>query len=275
MKNINTNEIKSIKKDDITGIELYRSTRAYAMRIYTSNNIVEINGVLEEMIEEIKKSVSGWYSMSVHVKELEVSETTKGQVTFSNECLEYRKDKLIFDIPLKEITSVFNVKNEVVLGFETHDDTEGVCEMRLTVPDDNFVESLRLRSEAGLSKSIFTFSDMTNVSPRGKSNYIFNQNCLRIIGGTFEHKVLYSSIKRIFLFEGEKNANVVVEVNPSIKQGFTRYDFVNVMIEKELEEEFTIEVEDNIKEKFPDLMTTYTGELYKTFTTAMELFTNK
>lgn len=275
MKILHNNEIKSIKKEDILRIELYRSTRNYAMRLITKTNIVEFNNILEEMIEEIKKSVSEWYSMAAYVKPLEVTNTTKGKVSFSDECLEYRTEKIIFDIPLKDIVSVCSVKNEAVLGFEADDSTEGVTEMRLTVPDENFVSNLRERSETGQSKAIFTFEEMNNVSPRGKSDFIFNQNCLRIIGRTFEHKVLYSSIKRVIEIPGEKNVNIVFEAEPSIKQGLTRYNFINTQFDREIEEDFTIDVDEGVKSAFPDLKSSYSGELFKTYIAAMELFTKR
>lgn len=267
-------EIKSIKKDDILRVELFRSTRDFALRVITPSKIIEFNNIPEEMIEEIKKSISQWYSVSCYIKPLEVSETTKGTVSFSDECLEYRTEKLIFDIQMKDIVSVCSVKNEVVLGFQ-EDSTEGVIEMRLAVPDENFVNNLRERSETNQSKAIFTFEEMNNISPRGKSDFIFNQNCLRIIGRTFEHKILYSSIKRVIKIIGEKNVNLIIEVDPSIKQGLTRYNFINTQFEKEIDEEFSLEIDENTKKMFPGLEEFYSGELYKTFISAMEIFTKK
>lgn len=275
MKILDTDEIRSIKKEEILRIELYRSTRNYAMRIITKNKIVELNNILEEMIEEIKKAVSDWYSLAVYVKPLEVSDTTKGRVSFSNECLEYRTEKLVFDLHLKDIVSVCSVKNEVVLGFEADDSTEGVTEMRLTVPDDNFVNNLRERSESGKSKAIFTFEEMTNISPRGKSDFIFDQSSLRIIGRTFQHNIPYSSIKRVIEIVSEKNINIVFQVDPSIKQGLTRYEFINTRFEKDIEEEFLLDIDQNVKQLFPSILDHYSGELFRTFIKAMEIFTKR
>lgn len=275
MKFSQTGEIKSIHKDNITRIELFRSTRRFGMRVFTKGGIIELNNILEEMIEEIKKSIGDWYNLLAYMIPLEVTNTTKGSVSFSDHFLEYRTGKLIFDIPLKDIVSVCSVKNEVVLGFEADDSTEGVTEMRLTVPDENFVSNLRERSETGQSKSIFTFEEMNNVSPRGKSDFIFNQNCLRIIGKTFEHKVLYSSIKRCIEIPGEKNVNVVLDIDPPIQQGLTRYNFINTTFDKEIEEDFVIDVDENIKSKFPDLENSYSGELFKTYLAALEIFTRR
>lgn len=275
MKLLDTDEIKSVKKEDILRFELYRSTRNYAMRVITKNNMFELNNILEEMIEEIKKAVSDWYSLAVYVKPLEVSDTTKGSVSFSNECIEFRTEKLIFDLHLKDIVSVCSVKNEVVLGFEADDSTEGITEMRLTVPDDNFVDNLRERSDTGKTEAVFTFEEMTNISPRGKSDFLFDPNSLRIMGKTFQHKIPYSSIKRVIEIVGEKNVNIVSEVDPSIKQGLTGYDFINTRFEKDIEEDFQPNINQDSKEAFPSIQTYYSGELYKTFIKAMELFTKR
>lgn len=275
MKILDTGEIKSLKKDDILRIELFRSTRNYAMRVITKNNTINLNNIEEEMVEEVKTNVGKWYSLSAYIKPLETRETTKGQINFSDDYLEYRNEKLIFDVPLKDITTVCNVKNEVVLGFDCDDQTEGVTEMRLTVPDENFVQNLRERSETGQSKSIITFEEMNNISPRGKSDYIFNQNYLRIIGRTFEHKILFSSIKRVIQFENEKNVYIIFEIDPSIKQGLTRYNFVNILFDKEIEEEFTIEQDENVQKKFPELPTSFHGELFKTFVSVLQIFTKR
>lgn len=275
MKNMENNCVTTVKKDDIHRIELFRGTRLYNMRIITKAKILNINNILEEMVEEIKKVCSQWYSISVNVKPLEVIDTTRGRVTFSDDYLEYRTDKLIFDVPLKDIVSVCSVKNEAVLGFDCNNEFEGVIEMRIGVPDENFVKNLRERSETGHVKGIMTFETLNNISPRGKNDYIFNENFLRVLGKTYEHKIMYSSIKKIIALEQEKTVNVVLHLDPSIKQGLTRYRFVNILFEKEIEEEFEPELDEQIKEKFPALEESYSGELFETFLKVIEIFTKK
>ncbi|ELQ76206.1 Nucleosome-binding factor SPN, POB3 subunit [Trachipleistophora hominis] len=275
MKNIENGAITTIKKDDIHRIELYRGTRLYNMRITTKTKIFNINNILEEKIEEIKKVCGHWYSINVYVKPLEIVDTTKGKVTFSEDYLEYRTDKLIFDVPLKDVVSVCSVKNEAVLGFDCDKEFDGVIEMRLSVPDENFVKNLRERSEIGQVKSIITFETLNNVSPRGKSDYIFSENYIRILGRTYEHKVLYSSIKKIIVLEQEKVVNIIINVDPSIKQGQTRYNFINLLFEKGIDEDFELELDSDLRSKYPSLEEKYNGELYETFIKIIELFTKQ
>lgn len=275
MKNLDSGAITTIKKDDIHRIELYRGTRLYSMRITTKTKIFNINNILEEKIEEIKKVCGHWYSINAYVKPLEIVDTTKGKVTFSDDYLEYRTDKLIFDVSLKDIVSVCSVKNEAVLGFDCDKEFDGVIEMRLGVPDENFVKNLRERSEIGQVKSIIAFETLNNVSPRGKSDYIFSENYIRVLGRTYEHKVLYSSIKRIVMLEQEKVVNIIINVDPSIKQGQTRYNFINLLFEKGIVEDFEVELEDDLRSKYPTLKEKYTGELHETFIEIIELFTRQ
>lgn len=275
MKNLGSGAITTIKKDDIHRIELYRGTRLYSMRITTKTKIFNINNILEEKIEEIKKVCGHWYSINVYVKPLEIVDTTKGKVTFSEDYLEYRTDKLIFDVSLKDIVSVCSVKNEAVLGFDCDKEFDGVIEMRLGVPDENFVKNLRERSEIGQVKSIIAFETLNNVSPRGKSDYIFSENYIRVLGRTYEHKVLYSSIRRIMVLEQEKVVNIIINVDPSIKQGQTRYNFINLLFEKGIVEDFEIELDDDLRSKYPTLKEKYAGELHETFIEIIELFTKQ
>ncbi|EPR78936.1 Structure-specific recognition protein [Spraguea lophii 42_110] len=262
-------KITTLKKEDIKQMEMFRGTKQYNLRIKTSNDTININNIKETDTVQISNSCGALYNINVYSREMETNETFKGHFSLSDDYLEYRKDKMIFDIPLKEIENAYETKNEGVCTFK--ESNENVVEIRFTLPDGRFIESIKERCNIEQTKEILMLESLVSQYPRGRNDYLFYQNHLKIVGKTYEHKVFYSSIKRIYALrkvveEDDDNEQryIVMNINPPIRQGQTRYEYIILNFEGG-EQEIQLDLNEDISNKFPELKNVYIGFLSEIF----------
>lgn len=77
-------------------------------------------------------------------------------------------------------------------------------------------------------EGVVTFPDVLCTTPRGRYDIDMYSSFLRLRGKTYDYKVLYSSIRRLFLLPkpDDIHFNFVVQLEPPIRQGQTRYPFL-------------------------------------------------
>ncbi|KAM0676553.1 FACT complex subunit [Binucleata daphniae] len=261
--------VQTLKKEEIKEVELFRGVNKFNMRI-RANNMININNISEHRIDEIKQFCSKHYDITVFQKDLEIEETNKGKLMISGDFLEFKNNKTIFDVPLKDIENVCAVKNEITFTFKEQKDS--VIELKFVSDNVNIVDEIKERNELVKSNEITTFEALQSLVPRGKNNYMFYDNHLKMVGSTYEHKILYSNVKQLFYLKKENNEYyLAIETDPPIRQGQTRYSFI-VMILKDVEDEIKLNLSAEIKIKFPELKDEYTGCVGKSFYEVIKAF---
>jgi structure-specific recognition protein 1 len=86
-------------------------------------------------------------------------------------------------------------------------------------------------------------------TPRGRYDIDMYDTFLRLRGKTYDYKISYDQVVRLFLLPKPDDAHVlfVVGVDPPLRQGQTRYGFLVVQFTREED----MEVELNIEEYVP------------------------
>lgn len=263
MKIKSNGKVITLKKEDIREIEFFRSTAKINMRIHC-NSLVNINNLTESNAEEIKECCSRWYNLNIYFKELEVEETNKGKLMVSGDFLEFRNNKQIFDIALKDIDNVYEIKNELIVAFP--EKNNNVIEIKFVTENTEIASNIKARTQITKSKEIITFESLQSVLPRGKNDYIFYNNLLKMVGSTYEHKILYSSIKHIYYLEKDnKEIYCAINIDPPIRQGQTRYSFIVMIFGPTEEEEYELNIAADDKEALPNLKDKYSGSIGDVF----------
>jgi len=102
-------------------------------------------------------------------------------------------------------------------------------------------------------EGIVTFPDVLCTTPRGRYDIDMHSDFLRLRGKTYDYKVLYSSIQKLFLLPkpDDIHFNFVVQLDPPIRQGQTRYPFLVMQFAKdeEIDAELNLD-EDTLKNTF-------------------------
>ncbi|KAF7684624.1 FACT complex subunit POB3 [Astathelohania contejeani] len=268
MKDQNGN-VTTFKRQDLSEIEFFRSIRKYAMRISTASGTWNITGIDEDIMERIRHLCTQHYNLNVYIRELEIRNVLEGKLELSGDFLEYRNEKaLIFDIPLSEIENVYEIRNELVIGL--HGNTS---ELRFALKNRELAPLIKERIGGGAIKEVVTFSVLPSVYPRGKNEYIFCQGMLLVKGSTYEHKIMYSSIKGVFVLEkvADVSTFVALQLEPAIRQGQTKYNFIVLEFEHGIEEEFEISQED-VDEIGNGLECHYSGSILDSFLAILRCF---
>jgi len=176
-------------------------------------------------------------------------------------------------------------KNEVAVEFNTGDKKENrdergdeLVEMRFYVPglkekDDDasdvepatdeepedqsaaadFYETLKDKASIGdiSGESIVTFNSQLLTTPRGRYDVDMFATFLRLRGKTYDYKINYEQVVKLFLLPKPDDAHVlfVVGVDPPLRQGQTRYAFLVVQFNREEEMEVELNIEEDTYQK--------------------------
>lgn len=106
---------------------------------------------------------------------------------------------------------------------------------------------------------IVEFKEMHCLQPRGRYDLKLYPTFIHFHGKTFDYKVPISTVYRMFLLPHRDNRSIffVLNVDPPIKHGQTRYHFVILQFDKN--SELTVE----LKLSEEDLQKKYEGKLTK------------
>jgi structure-specific recognition protein 1 len=102
---------------------------------------------------------------------------------------------------------------------------------------------------------------------------------LRLRGKTYDYKILYSSIVKLFLLPKVDDIHVqfVVNLEPPIRQGQTRYPYLIMQFTKEEEMDAEIQMdEEELKQKYDGkLDKKYEAPAYEVVSTIFKVFSGK
>ncbi|KAG8944167.1 FACT complex subunit [Tulasnella sp. 424] len=250
--------------------------------------------------DKVASFVKQHYSLALETVEVGVKGWNWGSTDVRGGDLAFLvSNRTIFEVPLTRIANSNIVgKTEVTLEFvpqtaapsaqgknkgraPAHDD---MVEMRLFVPGPRargsdeeqsdaeandvsaaqaFHDMIKEKAEIGqvTGEGIVTFSDILVQTPRGRYDIDMFPSFLRLRGKTYDYKVLYSSVTRIFLLPkpDEIHVQLVVGLDPPIRQGQTQYPYLVLNFSREEE----LDIELNIDQETIDAK--YEGKLQKKY----------
>lgn len=118
-----------------------------------------------------------------------------------------------------------------------------------------FHNAIKRKADIGQSAGdgIIVFKEVLVLTPRGRYDVDMFPTFLRLRGKTYDYKVLYQSINRLFLLPKPDDVHVqfVVGLDPPIRQGQTRYPYLVLQFprEEEMDAELNLD-EETIQEKY-------------------------
>lgn len=118
-----------------------------------------------------------------------------------------------------------------------------------------FHNAIKRKADIGQSAGdgIIVFKEVLVLTPRGRYDVDMFPTFLRLRGKTYDYKVLYQSIHRLFLLPKPDDVHVqfVIGLDPPIRQGQTRYPYLVLQFprEEEMDAELNLD-EETIQEKY-------------------------
>ncbi|KAG2733033.1 hypothetical protein G9P44_004023 [Scheffersomyces stipitis] len=132
-----------------------------------------------------------------------------------------------------------------------------------------FYEQVKDRASIGqvAGEAIVSFSDVLFLTPRGRYDIDMYASSLRLRGKTYDYKIQYKQIERIFSLPKPDDAHhlIILQIDPPLRQGQTRYPFLVLQFAREEE----TEVELNLSEQ--EYETKYKDRLKKSYDAPTQL----
>lgn len=118
-----------------------------------------------------------------------------------------------------------------------------------------FHEAIKRKADIGqvAGDGIVVFKEVLVLTPRGRYDVDMFPTFLRLRGKTYDYKVLYQSINKLFLLPKPDDVHVqfVIGLDPPIRQGQTRYPYLVLQFprEEEMDAELNLD-EETIQNKY-------------------------
>ncbi|CAK9435637.1 uncharacterized protein LODBEIA_P03640 [Lodderomyces beijingensis] len=111
-----------------------------------------------------------------------------------------------------------------------------------------FYEQLKDKADIGqiAGEAIVSFSDALFLTPRGRYDIDMYSTSFRLRGKTYDYKIQYQQIERIFSLPkpDEVHHLMIIQIDPPLRQGQTRYPFLVLQFAKDEETELELNLSD-------------------------------
>jgi len=272
-QNITFRDTKTGKNDTIVMDDLHevfwrRVASGFQLKFRLSNGKVKkYDGLKEDHLKKLQEYMKNVHDREITTTELSCKGWNWGKMEVEGDEMQFTLDdgKVAFEIPLANVSNCVNNKNELTLEFHQNEEANAITmmECRFHVPpaDENSDPTTEM-TERVLNKAdvlqakgaaITTLNNIQCLTPRGRYDLKIYPSFLHLHGRTFDFKLTYTSIIRLFLLPHKDHRQVffVISVDPPIKQGQTRYPFVICLFDKDSSQDITLEMpEDELAEKY-------------------------
>jgi len=111
-----------------------------------------------------------------------------------------------------------------------------------------FHDMIKEKADIGqvTGEGIASFAEVTVLTPRGRYDIDMFPAFLRLRGKTYDYKILYTSITRLFLLPKPDDVHIifVVGLDPPIRQGQTRYPYLVMSFSRDEEVEVDLQLDE-------------------------------
>lgn len=132
-----------------------------------------------------------------------------------------------------------------------------------------FVDELKSKADITqvVGKIIVSFVEVLFLTPRGRYDIDMYENFLRLRGKTYDYKLQYTQIQRIFSLPKLDGMHhlIILQVNPPLRQGQTKYSFLTLQFDEQEEIEVELNIDDN---EFDEK---YKGKINKVYSSSSHL----
>jgi len=263
---------ENVSKEDIDVVNWQRLAGSWGIRIFTNDGkLHRFAGFKETEREKLAKFFSQTYGKDMLDRELSVKGWNWGMAMFNGDSLTFEVDKAdAFEIPLPSVQQCSTGKNEVALEFEANDESAvSLSEIRFHIAssevagDEDPVEAFKeavMKKSSGLASSgdaLAILNEIQCLAPRGRYSIKIYPNLIHLHGKTFDYKILTASMVKLFMLPHHdgRQMHLVLNCDPPMKHGQTRYHFLVLLFKEEETEEIELPLtEEEIKERYDGIL---------------------
>ncbi|AOA60332.1 FACT complex subunit [Komagataella phaffii CBS 7435] len=282
---------------DILSVSWSRGYRGWELRVYTRNDkVIMLDGFEQQDFQQLKNEIQRTFNVNLEHKEHSLRGWNWGKTQLTRAELVFNvNNRPAWEIPYSEISnSNLTGRHEISMELnpktvdENHYETLGdeLVEVRLYVPgqidkDEDSTEGQDTTEEAKsksqlfyeqlkdkadfdtTSEAIVSFEDILFLTPRGRFEISMYANNLRLRGQSYDYKIQNKNVLRIFSLPrlDDRHHLVILQVDPPLRQGQTRYPFLVMQFDRNEE----LEVELNLSDE--EYKSKYEGKLNRSYGT--------
>ncbi|KAF8882892.1 structure-specific recognition protein-domain-containing protein [Gymnopilus junonius] len=129
---------------------------------------------------------------------------------------------------------------------------------------------------AGIGDLILSFDEVLVLTPRGRYDMDMFPDFLRLRGKTYDYKVLYQSIARLFLLpKDDQQVLFILGLSTPIRQGQTLYQYLVMQFTREEEITAELNMTDEEMEKYDKLKKNYEAPTYEVVSSVFRALSGK
>lgn len=217
----------TVQKNILKNLEVFRGIKNFCLRISYEDGkfyVLDFHNINESSLVKLRQFLSQFYNISLSIQELETTNTTEGNLIYTNDVLLLQSSKQIFSIPKNSIKNIIEVDNDVSLDL-------GDCEIVFTT-SSNISQLI----DGKVSVETCIINGLNCQNPRCKAALVFFQTYLVMKGPSYDHTIFYDNITEMFYLKHDNSYYLVLILDKEIAQGQTVYSSIVFMLnDKELE----------------------------------------
>ncbi|KAK7469064.1 FACT complex subunit [Stygiomarasmius scandens] len=269
----------AMKSEDIKWAQWLRVARNFQLRIGLKDHSKEtFDGFIREDHDKVQSLLKNHFAITLESRDISLKGWNWGVTDFQGDELAFTVGgKTAFELPLQHVAnSNIAGKTEVSLEFsnpvpkgKTKGGGDEMVEIRFYVPgtisklkgsdagsgaEDNeddeeigaaqvFHDLIKEKADIGQVSGdmILSFEEVLVLTPRGRYDVVMYPDFLRLRGKTYDYKIVYSKIARLFLLpKDDQQVLFILGLNQPIRQGQTEYMYLVMQFSRE--EETTAEL---------------------------------
>ncbi|GJD08708.1 FACT complex subunit SSRP1 [Galdieria sulphuraria] len=280
-----------IDKENLLSLRWIRGARGMQLVcVLRGDNTNRFEGFREQDFEVVNESCKEKLSLEVKRAPQPIKGWNWGDAELRGRALIFHSAEGVdaFDVPLEEVSQVqMPSSSEVALEFHVDDTAaktdECLVELRLYVHNESHAADLykgilKSAESSFTGESLINFVDMPLLVPRGRYEVDLYPNHLKLHGKSFDYKILYTAVTRMFLLPKPDEAHItfVVSLDPPVRQGNTLYPHLVFQFQKdeEVDAEFAL-TENELKSRYPNLVGVSGGATWEVFSKILRELTKK
>ncbi|KAK2465410.1 hypothetical protein APHAL10511_002764 [Amanita phalloides] len=271
--------VTALAATDIKWAQWIRVARNFQLRVGLKDHRREkFDGFMREDHERLSGLLKNHFGITLESKEVSLRGWNWGVTDFQGQDLAFMVgDKTAFELPLRHVAnSNIAGRTEVSLEFATTSKGgakglgDEIVEIRFHVPGTHsklkgsgsdaesqksdaedeeisaaqvFHDMVKEKAEIGqvTGDLILSFEEVLVLTPRGRYDMDMFPEFLRLRGKTYDYKILYNSISKLFLLpKDDLHVLFILGLSTPIRQGQTRYQYLVMQFSRE--EEITAEL---------------------------------
>ncbi|PBK97504.1 SSrecog-domain-containing protein [Armillaria gallica] len=312
-KGVESEGVTAMQAPEIKWAQWLRVARNFQLRVGLAGHKKEtFDGFMREDHDKVEALMRKHFNITLENKEVSLRGWNWGVTDFQgNELAFMVADRTAFMLNLQQVNnSNIAARTEVALEFtpgtsKSKHAVDELTEIRFFVPgtqpkvkgsengsqksDDEddaeeqsaaqvFHDLVKEKAEIGAPSAdiILSFDEVLVLTPRGRYDVDMYNGFLRLRGKTYDYKIVYSSISRLFLLpKDDQHVLFILGLNDPIRQGQTRYPYLVMQFTRE--EEITAELnmsEEDI-EKYDRLKKSYEDPTFEVVSSLFRALSGK